>query len=236
LKSLGFVKQYASRTYLKRHTVKFRRRVESKLDFRAKKRLVASAKEKYDQPKFRLVVRITNKFVTTQIVKPLPAGDEVLASAYSSELPRYGLKAGLKNYAACYCTGLLIARRLLSKLGLADVYKGLQGPVTGQVVSTTQAGKTYYCHIAGEIDPTKKPFSAVLDVGISRCADTIGARIFAVVKGATDGGLDIPHNFTRFPGYNTTTKTFDQAELKGRILGTHIGDYMQEMRREKPGA
>ena len=30
----------------------------------------------------------------------------------------------MKNYAACYCTGLLVARRLLQKIGLDDVYKG----------------------------------------------------------------------------------------------------------------
>jgi len=31
----------------------------------------------------------------------------------------------LKNYAAAYCTGLLIARRLLNKLGLDEAYEGV---------------------------------------------------------------------------------------------------------------
>lgn len=31
---------------------------------------------------------------------------------------------GLTNYAAAYCTGLLLARRLLKKLGLDTLYEG----------------------------------------------------------------------------------------------------------------
>ena len=36
----------------------------------------------------------------------------VVCAAYSHELPRYGVKVGLTNYAAAYCTGLLLARRV----------------------------------------------------------------------------------------------------------------------------
>lgn len=39
-------------------------------------------------------------------------GDQIIAAAYSHELPRYGIKVGLTNYAAAYCTGLLVARRV----------------------------------------------------------------------------------------------------------------------------
>lgn len=39
-------------------------------------------------------------------------GDMILCSAYSHELPHYGVKVGLTNYAAAYCTGLLLARRV----------------------------------------------------------------------------------------------------------------------------
>ena len=46
-----------------------------------------------------------------------------MVQANSAELPRYGLKTGLKNYAAAYCTGLLCARRLLQKVGLDEIYK-----------------------------------------------------------------------------------------------------------------
>jgi len=47
----------------------------------------------------------------------------------------------------------------------------------------------YYCVEC--IDGKPKAFHAVLDVGLYRT--TTGARIFGALKGAADGGLDIPH-------------------------------------------
>merc|ERR550539_1615854 len=69
---------------------------------------------KYNTPKWRFVVRLTNRDVVCQVVSATLIGDEVLCCAYSHELPRYGLKVGLTNYAACYATGLLLARRWFS--------------------------------------------------------------------------------------------------------------------------
>ncbi len=51
------------------------------------------------------------------------AGDIIVAAAYSHELSKYGLTVGLSNFAAAYATGLLLARRTLTKYGLADTYK-----------------------------------------------------------------------------------------------------------------
>ncbi len=48
----------------------------------------------------------------SQIIYAKIEGDKVLVSAYGHELPRYGVKVGLTNYAATYCTGLLLARRV----------------------------------------------------------------------------------------------------------------------------
>lgn len=36
----------------------------------------------------------------------------IVCAAYSHELPKYGVTVGLTNYAAAYCTGLLVARRV----------------------------------------------------------------------------------------------------------------------------
>jgi len=225
---MPFVKEIKNKAYFKRYQVKFRRRREGKTDYRARKRLCAQAKDKYNQPKWRLVVRITNKFVITQIVKPLIVGDDVVCSAYSSELPRYGLSVGLKNYSACYATGLLIARRMLTKIGLADTYKGNEEP-DGTIVSTEMDGRTYY---VSELDDDKRPFRCNLDVGIR--STTTGHRVFGVMKGATDGGLDIPHNEKRFPGYDGETKKYDPEALNERIFGGHINNYMEEMQEEDP--
>ena len=77
----------------------------------------------------------------------------VLSAAYAHELPRYGLEVGLTNYAAgiytllkinisiepvdfysysnfllskhkAYCTGLLLARRVLKMLEMDEEYEG----------------------------------------------------------------------------------------------------------------
>ncbi|XP_028108769.1 60S ribosomal protein L5-like isoform X1 [Camellia sinensis] len=56
----------------------------------------------------------------------------VLASAYAHELPRYGLEVGLTNYAAAYCTGLLLACRVLKILEMEDEYEGnVEGALDG---------------------------------------------------------------------------------------------------------
>ena len=73
---------------------------EGKTDYYARKRLVTQAKNKYNSPKYRLVVRFTNKDIVAQIVYAKIAGDVVLTSAYAHELPRYGIKHGLTNWSA----------------------------------------------------------------------------------------------------------------------------------------
>ena len=59
-----------------------------------------------------MIVRFTNKDIITQIAYAKIEGDVIVCAAYSHELPRYGVKVGLTNYAAAYCTGLLLARRV----------------------------------------------------------------------------------------------------------------------------
>lgn len=105
-------------------------------------------------------------------------GDKIMCSAYSHELPRYGIKVGLTNYASAYCTGLLLARRLLQKLRLDKTYEGTT-EVTGEefnVEAVEKGPDTFRCY---------------LDVGLQRTST--GARVFAALKGAVDGGLNIPH-------------------------------------------
>jgi len=203
--------------------VKFRRRREGRTDYRQRKRLCAQDKNKYQSPKYRLVVRFTNKQVICQIAYALIDGDRILCQANSNELERYGLKVGLKNYAAAYCTGLLLARRLLKQLGLDEAYEGVE-EVTGEKIVTKVDGRKYYVE---ELDDDRRPFRALLDVGTKNT--TTGARVFGAMKGASDGGLDIPHNEKRFPGYSRDTNEFDAEVHRDRIIGVHVADYMREM-------
>lgn len=221
-----FVRVQKSKAYYSRYQVKYRRRREGKTDYRQRKRLCTQDKNKYQSPKYRLVVRFTNRQVICQIVYALVDGDRVLTQATSTELARYGLKVGLKNYAAAYCTGLLVARRLLQKVGLDDTYEG-NTEVDGEVVTTEYEKKKYY---VDEVDEDKRPFRALLDVGCK--PTTTGHRIFGALKGAADGGLDIPHSNKRFPGYDRDAKEYDADMHRERIFGGHVGEYMEYLEEE----
>jgi large subunit ribosomal protein L5e len=97
---MPFVKQTKNSAYFSRYQVKYRRRREGKTDYQARKSLTSQAKDKYNAPKYRLVVRFSNKFVTVQVVSAKIQGDVVLTHASSRELPRYGIKHGLSNWTA----------------------------------------------------------------------------------------------------------------------------------------
>jgi len=214
---MPFVKVIKNKAYFKRFQVKFRRRREGKTDYYARKRLITQDKNKYNTHKYRLVVRITNSDVIAQIVYATLDHDVVLAAAYAHELPRFGIPIGLTNYAAAYATGLLIARRVLAKLGLAAKYVGVKDP----------NGEFYLVEEAGD---GPRPFNVLLDVGLARTST--GARVFAVMKGAVDGGLKIPHKTKRFPGYDTESNKFDASVLRKYIYGGHVADYMRKLKEE----
>jgi len=211
---MGFVKVVKNKAYFKRYQVKFKRRRQAKTDYYARSRLVIQDKNKYKTPKYRFVVRITNRDIVCQIFSADMTHDVCLMAAYAHELPRYGVKVGLTNYAAAYCTGLLLARRVNKKLGLD--YEGV----------TEVDGEDFNV----EADPEgKAPFRALLDVGLRRT--TTGARLFGALKGACDGGLDIPHNDRRFPGTEEINHDFTpNAEIhKKYIFGGHVGEYMESL-------
>jgi len=214
---MAFVKVVKNKAYFKRFQVKYRRRREGKTDYRARKRLVAQDKNKHNSPRYRFVVRFTNKDVIAQIAYAKITGDFVLAAAYSHELPRYGVPSGLTNYAATYATGLLLARRLLKKLKLEKKYQG----------QTEISGDDYHVEPAAT---GPRPFRALLDVGLRRT--TTGSKLFAALKGATDGGLDIPHNEKRYVGYDKEQKKLDPAVLRAHIFASHVADYMKKLKDE----
>lgn len=57
-----------NKAYSKRYQTKWRRRREGKTDYQARRRLVTQDKRKYNSPKFRLVVRFTNRYVPTHVL------------------------------------------------------------------------------------------------------------------------------------------------------------------------
>lgn len=73
-----------------------------------------------------------------------------------------------------------------------------------------------------------------LDVGLKRTST--GARVFAAMKGAVDGGLNIPHSTKRFPGFDTESKSFNAEVHRNHIFGQHVADYMRSLEEEDPEA
>lgn len=161
-----------------------------------------------------MIVRMSNKDITCQIAYARLEGDRVVAAAYSHELPRYGVKVGLTNYAAAYCTGLLLARRVLKQLNLDGQYEG-NTEINGELFSVE------------DNDDGPGAFRACLDVGLART--TTGAKIFGAMKGAADGGLDIPHSEKRFPGYDKEAGEFSAEVHRNHIFGQHVAQYMREL-------
>jgi large subunit ribosomal protein L5e len=220
---MAFVKLVKNKAYFKRFQVKYRRRREGKTDYYARKRLVAQDKNKYNSPKYRFVVRFSNKDISCQVMSSKIAGDICHTAAYAHELKRYGLPAGLTNYAAAYCTGLLCARRLLNKYGLDTAFPG-QEEIDGEFEED-------FIHNEQDEDGPAA-FHALLDVGL-KCT-TLGSKLFAAMKGAFDGGLEIPHSEKKFFGYDPDGKEYDAAEHRDRIFGGHVRDYMESREADDP--
>jgi large subunit ribosomal protein L5e len=165
-----------------------------------------------------MVVRFTNRDIVCQLISSELTGDKVFCAAYAHELRRYGINNGLTNWAAAYATGLLLARRALKKLDLDEDFTGVE-EADGEYKLTEAA--------EAEDGEGRRPFKAFLDVGL--CRTSTGARVFGALKGASDGGLLIPHNEKRFPGYDQETKELDAETLRKYIFGGHVAEYMETL-------
>jgi len=173
--TMPFVKLVKNKAYFKRFQVKFRRRREGKTDFFARKRLVIQDKNKYNTPKYRMIVRFSNKDICCQIAYARLEGDIIVCAAYAHELPAFGVKVGLTNYAAAYCTGLLLARRVLQKFNLDGTYEG-----------NTNVDGNHFC--VEDVDDGPGAFRACLDVGLARTST--GAKIFGAGYDAEGSSLN----------------------------------------------
>ena len=73
----------------------------------------------------------------------------------------------------------------------------------------------------------RRPFKCILDVGLARTST--GARVFGAMKGASDGGIFVPHSENRYPGYDIETKELDAETLRKYIFGGHVAEYMETL-------
>ena len=116
----------------------------------------------------------------------------------------------------CICYLLLecVSLQTLCSLRLSKTYQG-QTQVDGEMYSVEDAEKG------------PGAFRAHLDVGLARTST--GAKVFAVMKGVVDGGIEVPHSETRFPGYDAETKEFNADVLRQHIFGAHVANYMRSL-------
>jgi len=152
-----------------------KRRRENKTDYRVRLALLKSGKP-------RVVVRISNKYITLQLVE-YNASDKTKISYISKKLSEFGWEGSKKNLSAAYLSGLIF----------------------------------------GLICKKNKIKEGILDIGIRRV--TKGNKVFSVLKGCLDGGLEIPHSEKNFPSEDRITgkhlseeKTRIFNEVKQKIL------------------
>jgi len=221
---MAFVKVLKNTAFFKRFQVQRRRRRQGKTDYKARVKMVQQARNKFNTRKYRLIVRFTNRRVICQVAYASIIGDHVVAQANSSELVNFGIPAGLKNYAAAYATGLLVARRTLTKFGMHETIKGKE----------EIDGEEYHVE---EEDTDQRPIKVILDVGLQRTC--VGARLWGALKGAVDGGLHVPHSAKNFPGFKPAEEKGQESEYdaeahKDRIFGKHVSEYMEMLAEEDP--
>ena len=106
----------------------------------------------------------------------------------------------------------MCARRLLTKLNLDKIYQG-----------NKQVSK----YFQNEEDEERSSLKCYLDVGLNRT--TTGANVFGALKGAVDGGLDIPYSGDRLAAgyYDKKSEKYNEAALADRIYGKHVADFMK---------
>jgi large subunit ribosomal protein L18 len=111
-----------------------RRRREVRTDYHQRLGLLKSGRP-------RLVARKSNEHVSAQLIVPTARGDDVLASAHSSDLREHGWEAPTGNMPAAYLTGLLAGTRAVEndvEEAVLDI--GLNSPTPGSKVFAVQEG------------------------------------------------------------------------------------------------
>jgi len=106
-------------------SIQFRRKREGKTNYKKRLRLILSGRP-------RLVVRPTSTGILSQVIITGDKGDNVMASAHSSELRKIGWNYNLANLPSAYLTGMLVAKKALqNKIKDAILDIGMTVPVKG---------------------------------------------------------------------------------------------------------
>ncbi len=116
------------------HIVQFRRKRERKTDYKKRIALLASGKP-------RVVIRKSLCNINIQIIEYKPEGDNVLVSANSKELVKFGYSLNRGNIPGAYLTGLLLgqkAKKKTVKEAIVDI--GLNTSIKGSRIYAALKG------------------------------------------------------------------------------------------------
>jgi len=182
-----------------------RRRREHRTDYKARRILLESGIP-------RIVVRRTNKYFILQAVESSEAQDKVVATVTSKELLKNGWDAGGDSSNSVSLDGSQ------SKIAEGSSTKSMDGSATPETGSTGMGSlKSIPAgYLTGILMAKKlKKGKFIVDLGMARTLK--GSRVFAVVKGLIDGGLDISANEKVFPSEDRLNGEHMKAEVKDMI-------------------
>jgi large subunit ribosomal protein L18 len=185
-----------------RYCTKFRRRREGKTDYHARKAFVLSGMP-------RLVTRTSISNIIAQIIVAKPKGDEVLVSAHSRELVKYGWKAPRGNLSAAYLTGFLC--------GLKAKARGVEGAILDIGLYAPTKGARVFAVLKGVLD-------AKIDVphSESKLPDEKRVRGEHIAKYAESLAGDVEE-------YQSTWSGYLKQEIKPETLPKHFEQVKKQM-------
>ena len=117
--------------------LQFARKRKRATDYRKRLKLILSGRP-------RLVIRKTSRQIIVQVTKFEEKGDNVIASAGSGRLRKYGWQLAVKNIPAAYLTGFMAGREALSK--------GVKSAVMDAGVGKPSSKGRIYSALKGAID------------------------------------------------------------------------------------
>lgn len=191
-----------------RYRVAFRRRREGKTNYHLRRRLILN-----ERP--RLVTRPTNKHILVQVANSNLQGDEVLISAHSKELEKYGWKGSCSNVSAAYLVGLLAglkAKKQNIPSAILDI--GLIVPVYGSRVFATLRGVVESGLDVPHSDVVFPPDERVTGKHISDYATHLKSRDTEIYQNRFSGYIKRGLKPEDLPNHFETTKKNILKELK----------------------
>jgi large subunit ribosomal protein L18 len=185
-----------------RYCTKFRRRREGKTDYHARKAFVLSGMP-------RLVTRTSINNIIAQIIVAKPKGDEVLVSAHSRELVKYGWKAPRGNLSAAYLTGFLC--------GLKARAHGVEGAILDIGLYPPTKGARVFAVLKGVLDAkVNVPHSE------SKLPDEKRIKGEHIAKYAESLASDVEE-------YQSTWSGYLKQEIKPETLPKHFEQVKKQM-------